>query len=106
MSMNKPKKEKRARQLQHAEEFQRMNFLYQAAALMTATTTSRARSSSDSIPCSQSKRKTTRSRPHPSPATKQRIKDANDSTHPPLAGLGRFYVSSLRTVARRNVLRL
>ncbi|KAI8057003.1 RNAse P Rpr2/Rpp21/SNM1 subunit domain-containing protein [Syncephalis plumigaleata] len=104
--MGKPKKEKHARQLQNAEEFQRMNFLYQAAALMTAATTGRSRSSSDIPPCNRSKRKTAKSRPHPSPATRQRLGNVNDPTHPPLAGLGRFYVSSLRTVARRNVLRI
>ncbi|KAI9591140.1 RNAse P Rpr2/Rpp21/SNM1 subunit domain-containing protein [Syncephalis fuscata] len=104
--MGKAKKEKQARPLQNAEEFQRMNFLYQAASLMTAAVVPERRIADDTAPGHLPKRKTRKSKPRPSQATKQAIKDVNNPTRPALAGLGRFYVSSLKTIAKRNVLRL
>jgi hypothetical protein len=95
-------KKDKARQCQNLEEFQRMNFLYQAAALLTATTISNNNNSSQSTKHTVPKRKTPKSKPRSS----RPPSNITDPTRPPLAGLGRFYISTLKSVARRNVLRL
>ncbi|RKP06558.1 RNAse P Rpr2/Rpp21/SNM1 subunit domain-containing protein [Thamnocephalis sphaerospora] len=108
--MAKGKKDRPARQVQHLEEFQRMNFLYQAAALMTAATADQHEQNDSALatPATTApRRRTPRCKPRAvKKATRNAQRGTADPTRPPLAGLGCFYVSTLKTVARRNVLRL
>jgi len=89
------------RLIQHREIYQRMNFLYQAATLMTTIT---ANISPPPSPTTS----TTSTSQQPSVSVQEQVLQQEELSIKPvnLASLGRFYVNTMKTIGTKQVLRI
>lgn len=108
MARKKPAQQRSQAINENLQAYQRMNFLYQAAMLMTTMNPKATRETVPETMQATTTQTTTQVMTHATlPLTKPKkpaywSRDANHNLVP----LGRFYVNSMKTVGKRLVLRL